>query len=1390
LTGGINVSLALQGAAQDTGVGNMTLTNFENLTGTNFGDTLTGDGNANVLAGDLGDDTLSGGAGNDSLYGDGRVFMDTQGTGLSGPIALAADAGATGGNDTLEGGLGDDLINGGAGTDTASYEHTGGAVSVDLRFGSASGADGNDTLVSIENVIGSGFDDTINGDGADNVLSGLGGNDFIQGQGGNDTIYGGDGDDTLRGDAAETSLTVSGDDVLYGEAGNDGLRGGLGNDQLYGGSGNDLLRGNGGVDYYDGGIDDGEGFNGIGDRVSFFDARATQGAVADLRTGIISNDGYGNVETMVNIESLGADTAFIDTFYGNDARNFIGGSRGDNLYAFGGDDVFQIGAAPAVVDGGSGIDAINLDSNGGWLTPDSNADGLAESAGAATVGWTVNLAAGTMVDGYGNAGTVTGIENVNGSQLGDSLAGAGGANVLSGFDGDDTLNGRAGNDTLDGGNGVDTANYANATGAVTVDLMAGTATGADGNDTLTSIENVIGSNFGDSIFGDSGPNRLDGGNGNDRLISGGGNDLLYGGNGNDILKGELGDDLIDGGAGIDMAKFYHSDAALGGVTVSLLLQGSAQYVGSLGWDTLVGIENIYGTPFADTITGDDGDNWLSGSEATIAGIGVSTTNNDVIDGRGGNDVLSVGLGNHMLTGGSGLDTVAFSEAGFPEVGLTIDLNLQGGAQATGAGSWTLSGFENVGGGQLDDMLAGDGGANILAGNAGNDILVGGVGDDVLYGDGTIDLNTNRVITTFADVGVTFGWVDGSDTLEGGLGNDMVNGGGGNDTASYEHASGAVTVLLNDSGGGTSSGADGNDTLTSIENVTGSAYNDTLLGNSSANVLTGGAGIDILSAWGGNDTLLAGDGADYLSGGMGDDLIDGGAGYDRAAYNLGATSGVTVDLNIQGTAQNTIGAGMDTLIGIEDLSGTGFSDVLTGNAQNNWIWGGSNGFATTGNDTIDAGAGDDLVEVGAGNQTVSGGAGNDTLSLWAHGGAEISSAGVAFSLGAQGTTQNWRQGTIAATGFENVSGSRYDDALTGDGNANTLLGDAGSDTLVGGAGNDTLYGDGRFVADWGPTSAPWGFSLYADLERDYGSGTGLDGNDLLEGGLGNDTIDGGGGTDTASYAHASGAVTVTLTASGGSSSGADGADILVSIENLTGSAFNDALTGNAGANRLDGGAGNDSIQGGAGDDVLIGGDGADALDGGTGINTADYSGSSAGVSVNLQNGKGTGGAAASDTLTNVQNVVGSSFNDNLVGSSAANMLSGGAGNDTFNGGGGADVLTGGAGSDLFAFKAAADIGTAASHDALMDFEAGGATAATAIDHIDLSAIDAVARTATRDDAFSFIGTGAFTSHAGELRVQVTGDHVANVLGDTNGDGVADFVMEVHYSGTLDASDFAL
>jgi Ca2+-binding RTX toxin-like protein len=128
----------------------------------------------------------------------------------------------------------------------------------------------------------------------------------------------------------------------------------------------------------------------------------------------------------------------------------------------------------------------------------------------------------------------------------------------------------------------------------------------------------------------------------------------------------------------------------------------------------------------------------------------------------------------------------------------------------------------------------------------------------------------------------------------------------------------------------------------------------------------------------------------------------------------------------------------------------------------------------------------------------------------------------------------------------------------------------------------------------------------------------------------------------------------ITGSGGD---AQGDSVSGTIENLIGSAFNDTLIGDAVAgsvtdNRLDGGAGNDTLQGGAGNDTLIGGAGNDVLNGGTGIDTADYSGSSAGVTVAVAQSfsiTGSGGDAQGDSVSGtIENLIGSAFNDTLIG----------------------------------------------------------------------------------------------------------------------------------------------
>lgn len=619
--------------------------------------------------------------------------------------------------------------------------------------------------------------------------------------------------------------------------------------------------------------------------------------------------------------------------------------------------------------------------------------------------------------------------------------------------------------------------------------------GTPADDTISAFD---GNDFAN---GGGGNDSIDGGNGHDNLRGDEGNDTLLGGGGDDYLRGGAGDDYIDGGAGLDRVAFF---TATHGIAVDLRIVGIAQDT-LLGMDTLVGIEHASGTEYDDLIQGNDGDNWLWGENG-----------NDTINAFGGNDLVEVGPGTVIADGGAGNDTLSVWANNAALAGVTVSLLLQGGAQATGIGSMTLSGFENLSGSSGNDALTGDGNANVLAGDTGNDSLSGGAGNDILYGDGRVIIDTHNTglsgpIVTYPDVVAAFpddpALVSGNDVLEGGEGDDTIDGGGGSDTASYASASGIVQVFLSPSGG-SSSGSAGNDTLVSIENVTGSAFDDVIIGNLNANTLAGGGGHDSLRGQGGNDILIGGTGDDFLNGGLGDDSLTGGAGWDRATYSTGAIAGVTVDLNIVGVAQNTGSQGMDTLSEIEHVSGTRFDDVLTGDGGDNWLWGGSDGSGVTGNDVISAGAGNDLVQIGAGNHTLSGGLGNDSWSF--HGnGTDISAAGVTVSLALQGAAQATEQGSMIASGFENLSGSTFDDSLTGDGNANILAGDSGHDTISGGDGADTLYGDGRIYADTHGIGTSGPITIAGDVSGALGESAG---NDTLIGGKGDDTLVGGAGDD--------------------------------------------------------------------------------------------------------------------------------------------------------------------------------------------------------------------------------------------------------------------------------------
>jgi Ca2+-binding RTX toxin-like protein len=463
-----------------------------------------------------------------------------------------------------------------------------------------------------------------------------------------------------------------------------------------------------------------------------------------------------------------------------------------------------------------------------------------------------------------------------------------------------------------------------------------------------------------------------------------------------------------------------------------------QYVTYDGGDegyTNGGYTSIIGTNGKDTIYGqptDDANHFLGlDGDDILYGYG----GNDYLDGGAGNDFLWGEKGADTLIGGAGNDFVYYDTS---PAGVTIDLHAGTGHGGDAEGDW-LTGIENVFGSDSADTLIGDAGANRLLGSGGNDILIGGAGADEL---------------------------DGNDA---GAVNDS-----GIDRADYSTSPAAVTVNLetNVNTGGDAQG----DVLQGIANLSGSAFADSLTGDAGANtfwghdgddLLSGGAGNDALYGEAGADTLMGGDGDDNLIGGAGADHLNGGVGTDVANYG-NAAGGVTLSLVTGGTGGEAAG---DSYVAVENVTGSGFDDVIQGDAGANAISGLAGAdrlYGGLGNDTLSGGAGDDSLYGEGGADRLDGGDGNDTLIGGAGADALVGGAGIDvanYAASTLGVTVNLATGTGGGgdaagdtyNGVENVLGSALSDTLTGDAGANSLWGLDGNDVLTGGAGADTLKG---------------------------------------------------------------------------------------------------------------------------------------------------------------------------------------------------------------------------------------------------------------------------------------------------------------------------------------------
>ncbi len=877
--------------------------------GTDKPDVLTGDAGANVIFGFGGDDVIDGGAGNDTLYGDA-------------------------GDDILIGGLGDDTLDGGDGIDTVDYSGATGAVSVMLGYYSQdAGPMGRDSLISIENIKGSAFADYVLGTDGANVIAGGAGNDTLNGRGGND--------------------------VLRGEAGDDLINGGAGDDVIDGGDGIDIV-------FYD-------------------DER---GVMVDLsKSGVAQNTRGAGIDTLTGIEGV-KGSGYRDILIGNDGANTFEGRGGDDLIDGG------AGNDTAIYAGASTDYSWTRSANGAWVVRDLRANG------------------GEGVD------TLLNIEILKFSDKSVALSPSNASVSVS-----DLLGDKAAQLIASGANGAFTDAIVSPDGKtilattgqgeiVTFDLVSGDLKGRwkvgtylgsmdvtpDGRYVFVTENDLPNTSADPTLFTSTAKlHRLDLTTGavTDFTMAVSGRNLGF----SDVAVGADGAIILTQNAISGKTPLWFLDSATGqftasgahqlaGVLTTSLDRSKIMYVPQNDADDPISLYDVASKTLTSPANASFG---IYGKQAiSTAGNMMATTSSAqlVVFDLAGKVLANVTVyhpelrnyvaGVTFSADGSKLfvletqynrilqlSTKDWSiERGF-SLGADIGwLNVgEGGAIGgdrlttssdgrhllivTGSAITTVDLQANwLSGSDKADVVTGNESANTIFGFAGNDVIDGGAGDDTLYGD------------------------DGDDRLIGGPGNDTFYGGAGSDTVDYSTAAGAVTIDLTYYYSRQDTKGAGLDVFYhDIENLIGSAFNDTLRGGYYANTLDGGAGDDVIYGGSGSDILLGGAGDDFLNGEADDDSYDGGAGFDTVTYE-NASSGVTVDLTKAGP-QNTRGGGVETLVNIEALKGSAYADTLTGNDVANTLEGGA------GADTLSGGGGDDLLIAGAGDDTLDGGAGTDT-----------------------------------------------------------------------------------------------------------------------------------------------------------------------------------------------------------------------------------------------------------------------------------------------------------------------------------------------------------------------------------------------------------------------------
>jgi Ca2+-binding RTX toxin-like protein len=1177
-TAAANINLAT-GTASDGLGGTDTLTNIRRLaltsnhndsvTGSAFSDQVSssGNGNRNIdLGAGTGDRWTMGSNTRDVFFGQAITRAEVElGTGtsggeftgvarkylftggvwtLTGTDILRGVEQAAGGigadslvgsdaNNSFFGGEGNDTINGGLGVDLVFYDSFTGqsylserGVTVNLTTGTATDSWGfTDTLISIENTYGTQQADDLTGisiAGTRTILRGLTGNDILRAPTVDTLVtadYRGDrgavtvnlGTGTATDGWGDTDRLVNIQSVIGSRFG-DALTGGARNDHLEGAAGDDTLTGGAGTDIA---IFTGALANYTITRNSVTNALT----VADNTAGRDGADLLAmDIETLRFSDGDVAAASFITpatTFLAIAAlaADQAEGNAGTTAFTF---TVTRTGNTAGTSSAAWSVTsplASGADFQGGTLPSGTVSFAAGETTRTITInvngdvspeldeGFTVTLASpsGAVILNASATGVIRNDEVLDGTANADTITGGPGGELIRGFASNDSLVGNGGNDIIEGGDGFDT---------------------------------------------------LNGGEGDDSLIGGTGDDNLVGGRGTNLLVGGTGSDVAD----------YRNIGQSVTITLDNTGSGTASTVNA-ATDTLIGIERIFGSAFADSITASGN---IPGSNTRIAGYG-------------GNDTIT---GTVISTSVFGMPFADYSNTGASFV--TVNLKL-GTANDGLGGTDTLvniravratSGADSITGSDFNDRIAGRGGNDVLDGGAGtNDALdytqQAGVGVNVNFvtgtatdGEGGTDsfVNFESVIATEFNDSILGS--AGNNIFYTMRGNDTVIGNGGEDRVDFSVTSEfPVTqgIMVDLPGGTAIDGLGGADSLTGISRITGTQFADQIYGGAERNRFNGRAG---------------------------DDTLDGGLGIDWAEYTS-ATTGVTVNLTT-GTASDGEG-GTDTLFSFENAIGGNLGDDLTGRAQaNSWslLRGGRGDDTLRGIDgewvvaeyadqtqgmTVNLGTGqvtdsvlgtDTLINIrgafffGAFNDTVTGTAADEVFSL--SGGNDVLNAGGGRDLVyydgsatntlvinlATGIVQDGDGGTDTMTGVEGVRASYSNDVITGSAGDDLINPHAGTDQVDAGAGVDTLdYSIG--FADGGiqyTTNEAGDRALIQGMTINLATGV---------------AVDFGGFTDT-----------------------------VLNFENAVGNIGDDSITGTAGNNRLTGGGGDDTLEGGAGTDTAV------------------------------------------------------------------------------------------------------------------------------------------------------------------------------------------------------------